>query len=133
MAEIIIPKTNPIKVNKIGEIFLDFANRKQANKIDATSTYILVWICPEKIDWLADKTKTKNHKGRILLYSLLIVKSINGNQIAEDITVPHSLQATKNPEKGKSTEPKITASFDKFRLFKKSDIKKAPNTSGKII
>ena len=133
MAEIIIPKTNPIKVNKIGGIFLDFANRKQANKIDTASTYILVWICPEKIDWLADKTKTKNHKGRTLLYSLLIVKSINGSQIAEDITVPHSLQATKNPEKGNSMEPKITASFDSFKLFKKSDMKNDPRISGKII
>ena len=133
MAEIAIPSINPVKQIAMGMNFFDFENRKTANRIDAKNTYTLVWICPEKIDWLAEKTKTNNHKGRTLLYSLLIVKSINGNQIAEDITVPHWPQATKNPEKGKKMEPKITASFDKFRLFKKSDIKKAPNTSGNII
>ena len=133
MAEIAIPSINPVKQIAMGVNFLDLKKRKTANRIDVMNTYILVWICPEKIDWLADKTKTKNHKGRTLLYSLLIVKSINGSQIAEDITVPHSLQATKNPEKGKSMEPKITTSFDKFRLFKKIDIKKAPRASGNTI
>src|SRR3990167_9704785 len=133
MAEIAIPNINPDKQIAIEMNFLDFEKRKTTNRIAVMNTYILVWICPEKIDWLADKTKTKNHKGRTLLYSLLIVKSINGSQIAEDITVPHSLQATKNPEKGNSMEPKITASFDSFKLFKKSDMKNDPRISGKII
>ena len=133
MAEIAIPNINPDKQIAIEMNFLDFEKRKTTNRIAVMNTYIAVWICPEKIDWLADKTKTKNHKGRTLLYSLLIVKSINGSQSAEDITVPHSLQATKNPENGKRIDPKITASLDSFKLFKKRAMKNAPKASGNII